>query len=299
MNNIVRIWIGDPFEGGRFNGTAFFIDAKRLLTAKHVVSDREGNIYENIFISNTPDGGTTPINRVELCERDIAILHLKKSFNISGITFASLLQEGKSVNIIGFFDKGSSQKSYQNRVSGYQSHEHSYELQNHLSSGLSGSPVLIEDKIVGITTAINSKKNITYIIPISETCMDLKALERKNSDTLLSKIKNLSLEQMGIIATIIATVIGIVALFLPNNTGGNQATINNSNHVEVTQNSGKVDKTSLCQKGESYYLDTLQDREEELKNAIKYKAPQADITQLKEKIKNEKNALNHYKEACN
>ncbi len=299
MNNIVRIWIGDPFDHGHFNGTAFFVDATRLLTAKHVVSDREGNLYEDIFISNTPDGGTTPVSRVELCKRDIAILHLKKSFDISGIAFASLLQEGKAVNIIGFFDKGSSQKSYQNRVSGYQSHEHTYELQNHLSSGLSGSPVLIKDKIVGITTAINSKKNITYIIPISETCMDLEALERKNSDTILSKIKNLSLEQVGIIATIVATVLGIVALFSPNSTGGNQATVNNSSHVELTQNSGKVDKISLCQKGEVYYLDTLQDREKELKTAIKYKAPQEDIDQLKEKIDREKNALNRYKETCN
>ena len=44
---IVRVWIGDPFDGGKFNGTAFFIDEDTLLTAKHVVK----NYLDNIFIN--------------------------------------------------------------------------------------------------------------------------------------------------------------------------------------------------------------------------------------------------------
>ena len=214
FENIVRIWIGNPYENGNFNGTAFLINEHTLVTAKHVVTNRDNKVYENIFISNTPDGGITPITSVRLCDRDIAILKVKKSFNIEDILFDKNIQEGKEVNVIGFYDKDSSQKTYENRVSGYQSSEHTYELQNHLTKGLSGSPVFLDGKICGVAKAINTTKNITYIIPISELCMDVesffvdKAIEK-------SPKKKISLEQMGIIATIVGVVISAVAILLP------------------------------------------------------------------------------------
>ena len=40
--DIVRVWIGKPFKDGDFNGTAFFIDGHTLVTAKHVVLNRDG-----------------------------------------------------------------------------------------------------------------------------------------------------------------------------------------------------------------------------------------------------------------
>ena len=175
MKNITRVWIGDPFEGGHFNGTAFFIDEHTLITAKHVIVDREGETYENIFLSNMPDGGITPVVSVTLCERDIAILKVKKAFDVKqqNIMFTDKLSIGDSVNVVGFYDNNSSQKHYKNRVSGYQNHDNTYELQNHLTNGLSGSPVLLDGKIAGITKAINSSKNLTYVIPIEEVCVDL------------------------------------------------------------------------------------------------------------------------------
>ena len=75
--DIVRVWIGRPFKDGHFNGTAFFIDGHTLVTAKHVVTNRDGKVYENIFISNTQDGGIVPIDNVKPCERDLAILKVK------------------------------------------------------------------------------------------------------------------------------------------------------------------------------------------------------------------------------
>ena len=47
--DIVRVWIGRPFKDGHFNGTAFFIDGHTLVTAKHVVTNRDGKVYRQHF----------------------------------------------------------------------------------------------------------------------------------------------------------------------------------------------------------------------------------------------------------
>ena len=74
MKNIVRVWIGDPYDKGHFNGTAFFIDEHTLVTAKHVVLNSQNEIYQDIYLTNTPDGGVTPIDDVVLCKRDMVVL---------------------------------------------------------------------------------------------------------------------------------------------------------------------------------------------------------------------------------
>ena len=173
MENIVRVWIGDPYNGGHFNGTAFFVDEHTLVTAKHVVFNRDNELYLEIFLTNMPDGGLTPVDEVIPCARDMALLKVKNAFTIEPVHFSDGLGVGKNVNIQGYYDNSSSQKSYANRVSGYLNREHTYELQNHLTHGLSGSPVLLDGDICGVTNAINSEKNITYVIPISELCLKI------------------------------------------------------------------------------------------------------------------------------
>ena len=179
MKNIVRVWIGDPYNEGHFNGTAFFIDAHTLVTAKHVVVNRDNEVYKEIFLTNTPDGGLTPIDEVRLCERDMAVLKVKKAFDIEAVSFSNELRIGEEVNVEGYYDNSSSQKSYANRVSGYQNEENTYELQNHLTHGLSGSPVFLNGDICGVTKAINSAKNITYVIPISELCVTIDMVSKE------------------------------------------------------------------------------------------------------------------------
>jgi len=173
MQNIVRVWIGDPYNEGHFNGTAFFVDKHTLVTAKHVVLNHDHEIYSDIYLTDMPDGGMTPVVNVIECERDMVMLKVKKAFEIDGITFSDALNEGDEVNVRGFYDGESSQKSYKNHVSGYINRDNTYELQNHLTHGLSGSPVFLEDAICGVTKAINSAKNITYVIPIGELCMEV------------------------------------------------------------------------------------------------------------------------------
>jgi len=174
MKNIVRVWIGDPYDDGHFNGTAFFIDSHTLVTAKHVVLDHDDKVYPNIYLSNTPDGGVTPVTEVIECKRDMAVLKVKKAFQIDAVTFSDELNEGDEVNVRGFYDHISSQKSYKNHVSGYLNRENTYELQNHLTYGLSGSPVFLDGHICGVTKAINSSKNLTYVIPITELCVEIE-----------------------------------------------------------------------------------------------------------------------------
>jgi len=173
MHNIVRVWIGDPYKEGHFNGTAFFIDEHTLVTAKHVVQNRDAELYPNIYLSNMPDGGVTPVSEVIECERDMAILKVIKAFQIDRVTFSDELNEGDKVNVRGFYDHESSQKSYGNHVSGYLNRENTYELQNHLTHGLSGSPVFLDGDICGVTKAISSAKNITYVVPIAELCVPI------------------------------------------------------------------------------------------------------------------------------
>ena len=211
MKEVVRVWIGNPYENGKFNGTAFFIDNQTLVTAKHVVCNRAGEVYNDIYLGNTPDGGVIPVDEVEVCSRDLAILKVKKSFRIERHIFTKKIEEGVDVGVVGFYDKDSSQKTYENRISGYQSAEHTYELQNHLTNGLSGSPVFLEGKICGVAQAINIQKNLTYVIPITELCIESEEYFKERQETK----KKLSLEQWASLATIVATVIALLAWLVP------------------------------------------------------------------------------------
>jgi hypothetical protein len=223
--NIVRVWIGDPYSDGHFNGTAFFIDSHTLVTAKHVVLDHDNRVYSNIYLSNMPDGGITPVAEVVECRRDIVVLKVKKAFEIDAVTFSDKLNEGDKVNVRGFYDGESSQKSYENHVSGYLNRENTYELQNHLTHGLSGSPLFLDGHICGVTKAINSSKNLTYVIPISELCVDIDISKREPKELyddapfslgILKKIyKSLTVVTVPFVILIILMV-GVTKLLFPN-----------------------------------------------------------------------------------
>ncbi len=213
--DIVRVWIGRPFKDGHFNGTAFFIDGHTLVTAKHVVTNRDGKVYENIFISNTQDGGIVPIDDITPCERDLAVLKIKKLYEVSNVSFTNSMKEGDDVYLIGYYDNNSSYKTYKNRVSGYQSLEHTYELQNHLTNGLSGCPVFYNGKICGVAKAINESKNLTYVIPISELCVELKEFISKTPKKKTEKKKRTFLEKMASVATIVGSIVAFSTLLLP------------------------------------------------------------------------------------
>jgi len=187
---IVRVWSGDPTNGGTFNGTAFFIDDFRLVTAKHVV---EG--IDDIFVNELPNGGILPISKdnIALCKRDIAVINLKKSHKIDKKLFKQDLEIGLNIKIHGFFDEKSERNEFSYKISGYLNEYHTFSLQNFISKGISGAPVLHEGKICGVTQARDKDKNITYIIPISELCIELEMSDSAGVvDTLFKNLNKVN-----------------------------------------------------------------------------------------------------------
>ncbi len=184
---IVRVWRGDPTNGGTFNGTAFFIDGFRLVTAKHVV---EG--IDDIFVNELPNGEILPISKdnIILYKQDIAVINLKKSYKIDKKLFKQDLEIGLDIKIHGFFDEKSERNEFSHKISGYLNEHHTFSLQNFISKGISGAPVLHEGKICGVAQARNKDKNITYIIPISELCIELEVIE--SIDIVHTLFKNLN-----------------------------------------------------------------------------------------------------------
>jgi len=158
-----------------FIGTAFFINNKTLVTARHVIEEAYNGNY-NIYLRDTPIKGDVPVSKesITLCKkRDVAIFVMKKEFDIQAIEISfDLLKVDSEVNIEGYYDLYEGIKKYRHYVSASSNAQYTYELQGQLTHGLSGSPVCIDNKIVGITQAISIDKNITYIIPISECCCE-------------------------------------------------------------------------------------------------------------------------------
>ncbi len=171
---IVRVWSDDSTNNRVFNGTAFFIDNFRLVTAKHVV---EG--IDNIYLNEMPNGGILRVSEkdITLYERDIAVINLKKSYEIDKKEFAQNLPKDLDVEIHGYFDETSELNKFSHKISGYLNEHHTFSIQQYTSKGMSGSPVFYEGKICGIVQARDKDKNITYIIPISELCIELEMIE--------------------------------------------------------------------------------------------------------------------------
>jgi len=177
---VVRVLIKSLNGVYQFNGTAFFLNENTLVTAKHVLESALKNAYE-VYISEIPNGGKLKIlhENITFCERDIAIFKTKKRFDIKPIELSNALKEKCEVTIEGYHNENGAKSSYEHRVSSYVNHEHTYELQGHVTNGLSGSPVLLEGKVCGVAQAIHRKDNLTFIIPISELCIDVNVKEKR------------------------------------------------------------------------------------------------------------------------
>ena len=169
----VRVFDGNPLQGGKFAGTAFFFEpTQRLLTANHVVR----NCQHGAFLQ-LPDGDVLPIalHQIESCtttygQRDIAILHIDQPFE--GFTPISLAErlphDFDTVKVCGFFDASQSLHQRQTNISGYVNVQHAWNLAGSIPKGMSGGAVIRDGELVGLIYARDADKNIAYCIPVDE-----------------------------------------------------------------------------------------------------------------------------------
>ncbi len=163
----VRVFDGNPEQGGVFKGTAFFIRPQQLLTARHVV-----DMCMNGVFLRMPDGGMLliPPAQIERFERDIATLHTPLSFDVFPIMLATLPPTFEdAVKLCGFFDAQQSLHQRPSNISGYVNVQHTWNIADGVKPGMSGGAVMREGELVGIIQARDEEsKIITYCIPIDE-----------------------------------------------------------------------------------------------------------------------------------
>ncbi len=170
---LVRVWDGDPYDGGTYVGTAFFIAPGYLLTAKHVVTVVKD--YQQIFLLHpfgAWDGSFVTIDAPiphPHDQVDIAILPVKKQVQREYcLAFApedkADLNAGVKVNLGGFSTKDGSSECMQVQIS---AHYGKYDLDvthTSVAKGLSGGPVLYNDEVVAVVCARDEKDGTkTYL----------------------------------------------------------------------------------------------------------------------------------------
>lgn len=168
----VRVFNGNPEQGGRFEGTAFFIRPQQLLTARHVLESCPNEVFLRV-----PDGGVLAIvaQQMEKFERDVATIHLPRAFPITPLLLARNpphLQD--KVTLRGFFDAQQSIQQRQTHISGYVNVQHTWSVADGVKAGMSGGAVIRDGELVGLIQARDEEsKIITYLIPIDaiRTCL--------------------------------------------------------------------------------------------------------------------------------
>ncbi|MEN9500999.1 MAG: hypothetical protein RI964_284 [Pseudomonadota bacterium] len=161
----VRVFNGNPEQGGGFEGTAFFIRPQQLLTARHVLESCPNGVFLRV-----PDGGVLAIESqwVEAFERDVATIHLPRAFPITPLLLARSppkLQD--AVTLCGFFDAQQSLHQRQTHISGYVNVQHTWNIADGVKAGMSGGAVLRDGELIGLIQARDEEsKIITYCIPI-------------------------------------------------------------------------------------------------------------------------------------
>ncbi|MCI5209566.1 MAG: serine protease, partial [Candidatus Electrothrix sp. ATG2] len=170
---LVRVWDGDPYGGGTYVGTAFFIAPGYLLTAKHVVTAVKD--YQQIVLLHpfgAWDGSVDKIGGPVLHpddQVDIAILPVNKEVSLEYCISFDLdrtvdLNTGNEVLLGGFSSKDGSVECIQVQISAYFGSYNLLVTHTSIAKGLSGGPVLYNDKVVAVVCARDEKDGTkTYL----------------------------------------------------------------------------------------------------------------------------------------
>jgi len=166
---VVRVLIED-----RFIGTAFFINNHTLITAKHVIE--KALVQEKkITLDDMPNKGNLTISSklITGCTHvDIAIIELERNYNITPLIFNNNIEVGSKVTIYGYKNQNGEINQQSKEITGFTNNQDNiFESGGYISKGYSGSPVILDNKLCGITISRSKEENITYIIPISKACI--------------------------------------------------------------------------------------------------------------------------------
>ena len=173
---LVRVWDGNPYDGGIYVGTAFLIAPGYLLTAKHVVTAVKD--HKQIFLVSSFGawGGSffkadAPILHPDNLV-DIAILPVKKQvqrkFCLSFCSDRKFdLKIGDKVFLGGFSSKDGTPECPEVPISAYFGSYHLSVTHTSIAKGLSGGPVLYNDKVVAVIRAREKDGTKTYLEPLS------------------------------------------------------------------------------------------------------------------------------------
>ncbi|TXH70728.1 MAG: hypothetical protein E6Q83_04200 [Thiothrix sp.] len=183
--SVLRVYNGNPTQGGTFAGTAFFIKPQLLLSAYHVFKvDCPNGAYLQlpeceiwpVLLSEIEQGKTT------YGERDIALIHLPRSFPMYCPPLAARNPaSGDAVTLWGFFDAQQSLHERYTWISGYVGVQHAFNMAGSIPRGMSGGAVLFEGQLIGLIYARDADKNISYCIPIDAIKEALNKITDTNS----------------------------------------------------------------------------------------------------------------------
>lgn len=171
----VRVFNGNPDIGNKFVGTAFFINKKILLTAKHVVDE----CSKGVFLRLPPHGVTCSISNQNITryKRDIASLTLLNPCEHACIipVTEKPLSELSDVIQCGFYDAASPLHKRKSNVSNHLVSINTWVLSDGNKIGMSGGAVIHDDELVAVIQARDEEsKIIAYCIPFNEILDDIK-----------------------------------------------------------------------------------------------------------------------------
>lgn len=171
---VVRVWQGEPKPGNAsaiYCGTAFFIAPGYLLTAKHVVANRD-----NLWLQgNAWDGRTQDRANILALhpEADVALLAPGKADGPEGIPLFPqpvVLEPNETLTLWGYGSDGGELEAILTAIRGYLPDGGHECVHGNNASGMSGGPAVRERQgrrlLVGIVPGRYPDANKTAVVPL-------------------------------------------------------------------------------------------------------------------------------------
>jgi len=168
-DSIFRVFISKD-ENKVFRGTAFAISPRWFVTCAHLFRDLQNTSC--ITLSGPAKyGDISNINWTFHPKLDCAIGELSPGIgeveSYIPVSLVDVTQDLGELKCLGFFDDTSGIQEWLDRVSGSSFTGNWVALQNTISDGISGGPVLLNDRAVAFVRADNLRTNQKYVLPIA------------------------------------------------------------------------------------------------------------------------------------